>query len=264
MHNRFESLLQRCRARRRKRLLMRLAVLALLAGAVAAGVLLGRPDGSLSDIVQRAPQAYRVANVEVRKEGAEGKPRPPERSVSPAVQRPLAEEPPAAEPQRAAKPTPPPQPEPVHEPTVSDAPAPADTKGERKRADAAPKEEPRTPPSAAARGEGGEESQTEILLEVKDVTSLDALLEQYGNAPRYAVALKIAESYYRDGDFENASYWARKANLLDRDDERAWIIYAESEYALGHEKRAIRILRLFLDYKDSAKARSLLMTWSRP
>ncbi|MCF6201786.1 MAG: CDC27 family protein, partial [Hydrogenimonas sp.] len=102
----------------------------------------------------------------------------------------------------------------------------------------------------------------ETVLQVKEVSDMDALLEQYKNSPRYSVALKIAQLYFDDGDFEKASLWARKANLLDRDDERAWLIYAQSEYALGREKRAERILRLYLDYKDSPKARSLLMTWS--
>lgn len=101
------------------------------------------------------------------------------------------------------------------------------------------------------------------VIEVKDVTDLDALVRQFDKYPRYATALKIAQIHYEKGDFENASLWARKANLLDRDDEEAWILYAKSEYALGRKERASRILRLYLDYKDSPKARTLLLTWSK-
>ena len=107
------------------------------------------------------------------------------------------------------------------------------------------------------------ESREMAVLDVKEVTDIDSLVKQYNNSPRYPVALKIAQVYYDEGDFENASLWARKANLLERDDERAWLIYAQSEYALGREERAKRILQLYLDYKESPKARSLLITWSK-
>ncbi|WP_456452903.1 tetratricopeptide repeat protein [Hydrogenimonas sp.] len=101
------------------------------------------------------------------------------------------------------------------------------------------------------------------VIEVKDVTDLDALVKQFEKYPRYATALKIAQIHFEKGEYEAASLWARKANLLDRDDEEAWIVYARSEYALGRRERAKRILRLYLDYKDSAKARTLLMGWSK-
>ncbi|WP_456403086.1 hypothetical protein [Hydrogenimonas sp.] len=263
MHNRFETLLKRCKARKRKILMKRLAVMTLLAGAVAAGLFLTKPDGSLFGIGQMEPQISGVATPEVSKRSEAPKPKPQERAAPPSVQKRPAKQPPAAAPERAAPPVSsrPPETKPAPERT----PPEPRTSAERERNDEVSKEVPKKPiPLPAVQSGEIEESGKGSLLEVKDVTNLDALLEQYGNAPRYAVALKIAESYYRDGDFENASLWARKANLLDRDDERAWIVYAKSEYALGHEKRAIRILRLFLDYKDSAKARSLLMTWSRP
>jgi tetratricopeptide (TPR) repeat protein len=101
------------------------------------------------------------------------------------------------------------------------------------------------------------------VLEVKEVQDLDALVRQYEKYPRYVTALKIARLYYEKKDYENAALWARKANLIDRDDEEAWVLYAKSEYALGNRERAKRILRLYLDYRDSVKARTLLLSWGK-
>ncbi len=101
------------------------------------------------------------------------------------------------------------------------------------------------------------------LLKVKEVTDIDALVRQYEKYPRYATALKIARLWYERKAYEKASLWARKANALDRDDERAWILYAKSEYARGRRERAVRILRLYLDYRESPRARSLLLNWSK-
>ncbi|WP_201352413.1 hypothetical protein [Hydrogenimonas urashimensis] len=108
-----------------------------------------------------------------------------------------------------------------------------------------------------------ESATTKPLLQVREVQDLDALIRQHEKFPKYATALKIATIYYAGNDFENAALWARKANLIDRDDEEAWILYAKSEYALGNRARAIRILRLYLDYRDSIKAKSLLLSWRK-
>jgi tetratricopeptide (TPR) repeat protein len=102
-----------------------------------------------------------------------------------------------------------------------------------------------------------------VLLQVRDVTDVAALEKQFEKSPRYATALKIGKLYYDQKRYEKASEWARKANLIDRDDEAAWILYAKSEYALGHKERAKRILKLFLEYKDSIRARTLLISWSK-
>ncbi|WP_353661790.1 tetratricopeptide repeat protein [Hydrogenimonas sp. SS33] len=109
----------------------------------------------------------------------------------------------------------------------------------------------------------GSEKRTLPVLRVTEVTDLQALIGQYRKYPRYATALKIAEIYYDRKAYAEASRWAREANRLNRDDEKAWILYARSEYALGRKERARRILRLYLDYKESPRARSLLAGWSR-
>ncbi|WP_457593403.1 hypothetical protein [Hydrogenimonas sp.] len=261
MHNRFDSLLRRCKARKRKIFIKRTGTVLLLLLFMAGAAYLSGSGASLFGIGEKEaePAAARQESRRAMPEPARVQTRPETRSET------------VNSPEKSPVP---PKPEPKPK---SAAPAvtkpqnrvqPPEKSGE-KTAKKAPEKvvEPKKPQEQASQTalkKSEPEAKPRVLLEVKEVSGLDALLEQYRNSPRYSTALKIAEGYYGKGDFENASLWARKANLLDRDDERAWILYAESEYALGREARAKRILRLFLDYKDSVKARSLLMTWSKP
>ncbi len=157
-------------------------------------------------------------------------------------------------------------------PSKKPAPAKTAAKSETKRAEKAPEPRPAptpepVPQQAAAAPTAGDFEATppaKPVLEVKSVTDLDALVKQFEKSPRYATALQIAKIHFERGDYEAASAWARRANRIDRDDEKAWILYAQAEYALGRKERAKRILRLYLDYRDSAEAKALLMGWSKP
>jgi tetratricopeptide (TPR) repeat protein len=102
-------------------------------------------------------------------------------------------------------------------------------------------------------------------LTVRDAgDDLAALKLKFDQFVGYETALQIAEILYGRKVYDEASQWARRANMIDRDDERAWILYAKSEYAMGHKERAMRILTIFLDYKESKAARGLLAQWSTP
>ena len=102
------------------------------------------------------------------------------------------------------------------------------------------------------------------IIKVRSIESVETLRQRFERFPKYETALRIARLYYEKKQFDEASRWARQANALNRDDEKAWILYAEAEYAMGNRERAERILRLFLDYKDSSAARALLSRWSKP
>lgn len=101
------------------------------------------------------------------------------------------------------------------------------------------------------------------ILEVKNAKPKDIkmLVKHFLNAPTYKDALKIANLYYDKRDYKNATSWAKKANQLDREQEEAWILFAKSQYASGNRKDAKAVLKLFLDYKTSQKAKLLLDKW---
>jgi len=259
MHSRFESLLRRCRSRRRKIIAKRTAAVSLLLVLGGVAAYLTWYDGTLlSGPKDRNMEVSSVTAVGSVPESVRAKPVLKDARPKTEV---------AAEPKVQAEKS-------GGEMVTKEEKSALQNGGKSERKEIK-KEAAKAAVKAEAKADRDEqaaplkpevdkkEAKPKVVLEVREVTDIDALLERYANSPRYSVALKIARKYFDEGDFENASLWARRANVLDRDDERAWIIYAQSEYALGREERAKRILRLYLDYKDSAKARSLLMTWGR-
>lgn len=85
--------------------------------------------------------------------------------------------------------------------------------------------------------------------------------ETYQKDPTYETALAAARSFYAQQNYTDAATWAKKANQLNREGEEAWLLYAKSYYAQGRKKEAIELLELFLNYKDSKAASELLRTW---
>ncbi len=293
MHNRFEELHARCRKRRLKSAMKwggGLLVTALLVGTGifyylrTAGEPVSAPISSTGHVPpptqdsKSAPKPERTTErtvTPVKKVPAATPSKPkvstPEKS-NPAASAPKEINNPPAAPEsvrhreRAKKPTM----ERAKKPAVSGQPGqakpPKRVASSRKPAE---KEKPKraivkkAPPPKTTEKKELVESRNRPVLEIKEVQDLDTLIRQYEKYPRYGTAMKIASIYYERSDYENAALWARKANLIDRDNEEAWILYAKSEYALGHRERAKRILRLYLDYRDSVKARTLLLSWRK-
>lgn len=104
----------------------------------------------------------------------------------------------------------------------------------------------------------------EKKLKVEEIENLTILQSRFQRYPSYETALHISKILYRRKKYLEAAGWARKANLIDREKEEAWILFAKAKYAAGEKERAKRILRVFLDYKLSDDAKHLLDEWSRP
>lgn len=98
------------------------------------------------------------------------------------------------------------------------------------------------------------------ILEVNTPSNLSPT-ETYQKDPTYETALAAARSFYAQQNYTDAATWAKKANQLNREGEEAWLLYAKSYYAQGRKKEAIELLELFLNYKDSKAASELLRTW---
>lgn len=93
--------------------------------------------------------------------------------------------------------------------------------------------------------------------------SIDGMIAYYEKNKKYSLAIEIAQYYYDNNLYSKSLLWAKKANLLDRDDEKAWIIYAQSEYAQNNHKRAIKILKLYLTNAISNEAKEQLIIWTQ-
>lgn len=90
------------------------------------------------------------------------------------------------------------------------------------------------------------------------------LIQAFNSNPNYDTALRLANDFYTQNDFNNAAIWAKKANQLNREAEEAWLLYAKSYYAQGKKAEAISVLELYLNYKDSRAASKLLRSWKQP
>jgi hypothetical protein len=100
-----------------------------------------------------------------------------------------------------------------------------------------------------------------LAMSTKKFHSTKEMIQRFDNEQKYDLALKISQEFYDQEDFQKASLWAKKANILEREADGAWILYAKSEYARGNKKRAIEILRLYLANANSSEGESLLLNW---
>jgi len=102
-----------------------------------------------------------------------------------------------------------------------------------------------------------------LNISTKKLVGVKDLYKQYEKDPEYDLALKISQAYYVDKKFSKSSLWAKKANMLNKESDSAWIMYAKSEYARGNKDQAKEILQLYLGNKNSKDAEMLLMTWNQ-
>ena len=100
-----------------------------------------------------------------------------------------------------------------------------------------------------------------IKMSVKSLSTTEDMEAIYKKEKKYSLALKIGQKYYEQHKYSKSLFWSKEANLLDHKAEGAWILYAKSEYAKGHKKRAIKILNLYRGNTKSQEADSLVMEW---
>lgn len=94
-------------------------------------------------------------------------------------------------------------------------------------------------------------------------TSTADLIKTFNTNPNYDIALRLANDFYAQNNFDDAALWAKKANQLNREAEEAWLLYAKSYYSQGKKSEAISVLELYLNYKDSRAASKLLRSWKQ-
>ncbi len=259
MHNDFETLKRQCRSYRLKRLMRKLTPLLLLLGAGFAVVYYYHftPSNSNTGLT-----AGTMATVE--------KPQLPLK-VTPS-------QPPVTEYNNTQKTTvsivqETPSNRPIHNKDVSyEIHVDADYLPEHPVA--APQKATATPPrptapqpepvvQTAATSQSQEKPRQPLSMSVKQIDSIETMQQLYENEPSYAQALSIARHYYHIQRYSQAALWAKKANILERKRDGAWILYAKAEYAKGNRHRAIEILKLYLANARSDEGNSLLRSWTQ-
>lgn len=99
--------------------------------------------------------------------------------------------------------------------------------------------------------------------DLSEEQSIEDWIEKYNQKKSYYSAIYISKHYFREKEYKQAGIWAKRANQLDRDKEEAWLYYAKSVHALNNVEKARRILTIYLQYKESAKAEILLSEWGK-
>ena len=78
------------------------------------------------------------------------------------------------------------------------------------------------------------------------------------NLPSYETCIALSEKYYSEKNYKKALYWAKNANLLNNKKVDSWILSAKALYKLGRKKEAIKILKIYYNYRKDEKVKKLL------
>ena len=103
--------------------------------------------------------------------------------------------------------------------------------------------------------------QNSFKIGLEKLDTVKKMENKYKKEQNYKLALQIAQTYYDKKKYSKALIWTKKANILNKKAEGAWILFAKTEYAKGHRKRAIQILKLYLANASSTKGDELLLSW---
>ena len=87
---------------------------------------------------------------------------------------------------------------------------------------------------------------------------MDDLKKLFKRRESYNLAMKIARKYYQKNEYEEALRWTKRANRLNSEPEDSWILYAKILQHMGKKKRAMQMLRVYLEYKDSDRVKKIL------
>lgn len=102
-----------------------------------------------------------------------------------------------------------------------------------------------------------------VQIVVKRLDSISKMIRFYEKENRYSLAIEIAQKYYDIQDYKNSLLWSKKANLLNKNDYKAWLLYAKSEYNQNNRSKAIKILKLYLRDSSSQEVQGQLLTWTK-
>lgn len=88
--------------------------------------------------------------------------------------------------------------------------------------------------------------------------TLRHLIRRFNTNKDPGLALYIATSFFKKGDYKNAVHWSIVANSLDPSNETTWLLYAKSKANLGKKREAIQALKSYLNQYSSEEIRKYL------
>ncbi|WP_459978013.1 CDC27 family protein [Nautilia lithotrophica] len=76
--------------------------------------------------------------------------------------------------------------------------------------------------------------------------------------PSYATCITLAEKYYQEGNYKEALKWAKNANIQNNKNPESWILSAKSLYKLGKKEEALKVLKIYYNYRKDEKVKKLM------
>lgn len=104
-------------------------------------------------------------------------------------------------------------------------------------------------------------SRKKVHLEIIESTSARAyqdVEDRFNQSKDINDALFLANSYYNNGNYKKAEYWALQTNRLDATLEESLLLFVKSKVKLGNKNEAMAILNSYLKKTNSQDAKKLL------
>ena len=105
-----------------------------------------------------------------------------------------------------------------------------------------------------------QKKQVTTITIMKQNTSKDIqnILHRFQEDKNPALSLFLAKKYYELGNYKQASNYALITNQLNQEIEDSWLIFAKSLVKMGKRKKAIKLLREYINKSHSTNASILL------
>jgi len=93
---------------------------------------------------------------------------------------------------------------------------------------------------------------------VKKKNTAQKHLIEVETLPSYSNCIKLAEEYLHEKKYQKALEWAKNANIQNKVLPDSWIISAKALYYSGSKKKAVEILKIYLQYRKNEEIKKLL------
>lgn len=88
--------------------------------------------------------------------------------------------------------------------------------------------------------------------------TLNRIIKKFSQTNDPKLAVYIANSFYRKGEYQETLKWSKIANQLDHYNEDSWILFAKAKNKLGHKRDAVNVLKAYLEHTPSSRIKQQL------
>ncbi len=87
------------------------------------------------------------------------------------------------------------------------------------------------------------------------------VLIQSKTLPSFDTCIALSKQYFGKGQYEKALKWAKNANIQNKKFPDSWIMSAKALYALGQKEKAVKILKIYYNYRKDKKVLDLIKAY---